>query len=293
MTTRTGRKRSGFDPKKAASVHGSVATNAARKRTHPAKRYLFQRGVVYGPVQTRRLGFSIGMNLLPSSYKLCSFDCVYCQYAWTKNVSLAPPEELLELPRVEDVVTALSQTLEHLQNGRKVIDAITVCGNGEPTLYPNLYDLAARLKHLRDVYQPQATLAILSNSSTLGEAAVRDAMDLFDAKIMKFDAGREEMFEQLNHPRAPVYMGEIVAGLKALRNVHLQCLFVQGRVTNADPDSVALWLERVRDIKPLSVQVCTLEREPPDKKIESVNVTTLQWIADQVRWRTGVPAEVF
>jgi hypothetical protein len=100
------------------------------------------------------------------------------------------------------------------------------------------------------------------------------------------------MFQQLNHPREPIYMGDIVAGLKELKNIYLHCQFVQGRVTNADPDSVGLWIERVRDIRPLGVQVYTLDRESADKKIEKVSLTTLQWIADQVRWRAGVPAEV-
>lgn len=147
-------------------------------------------------------------------------------------------------------------------------------------------------KRLRDRYQPQARLAMLSNSSTVGNKAIRDVIELLDVKIMKFDAGSEEMFQQLNHPHEPIYMGDIVAGLRELKSIYLQSLFVQGRVTNADPDSVGLWIEKVRDIRPLGVQVYTLNREPADKKIEKVSLTTLQWIADQVRWRAGVPAEV-
>jgi wyosine [tRNA(Phe)-imidazoG37] synthetase (radical SAM superfamily) len=108
-----------------------------------------------------------------------------------------------------------------------------------------------------------------------------------------FDAGSEEMFRHLNHPTAPVYMGEIVAGLKQLRDIYLQSLFVQGRVTNADPDSVSLWIEKVREIHPLGVQIYTLDREPADRRIERVSLPTLQWIADEVRWRAGVNAEVF
>jgi wyosine [tRNA(Phe)-imidazoG37] synthetase (radical SAM superfamily) len=140
---------------------------------------------------------------------------------------------------------------------------------------------------------PPARLAILSNSSTVGNKAVRDALDLLDLKIMKFDAGSEEMFRRLNHPAAPVYMGEIVAGLKELKNIFIQALFVQGRVTNADPDSLALWIEQIREIRPLGVQVYTLDREPADKKIEKVSRLTLDWIARQVRWRAGVRADVF
>jgi hypothetical protein len=88
-------------------------------------------------------------------------------------------------------------------------------------------------------------------------------------------------------------MGDIVTGLKELKNIILQSLFVQGRVTNADPDSVDLWAEKVREIRPLSVQVYTLEREPADVRVEKVSLTTLQWIAEQVHWRAGVPVDVF
>jgi wyosine [tRNA(Phe)-imidazoG37] synthetase (radical SAM superfamily) len=110
---------------------------------------------------------------------------------------------------------------------------------------------------------------------------------------MKFDAGSEEMFRQLNHPAAPVYMGEIISGLKELKNIFLQACFVQGRVTNADPDSVAMWLEKLRQIHPLGVQVYTLDREPADKRIERVSATTLRWIADAVRWRSRLKVEIF
>ena len=250
-------------------------------------------GIIYGPVQSRRLGLSLGINLLPTTYKLCSFDCIYCQYGWTKKTTLLPTDELKDLPSPEQVYRALETALMELsQNGQRV-DSITICGNGEPTLYPHLRQVIETAKDMREQYQPQARLAILSNSSTVGDKAIRNALDLLDLKVMKFDAGSEEMFQQLNHPGAPIYMGEIVAGLKSLKNTVLQALFVQGRVTNADPDSVGLWVEKVRDIRPLAVQVHTLDREPADDKLEKVNLATLQWIADQVQWSAGVPAEIF
>ena len=125
---------------------------------------------------------------------------------------------------------------------------------------------------------------------TVAPAPLSEPLDL---KIMKFDAGNEDMFCQLNHPAAPVYMGEIIAGLKALKDCYLQSCFVQGRVTNADPDSVGMWVEKVREIHPLAVQIYSLDREPADKRIERVSLTTLQWIANEVRWHGGVQAEVF
>ena len=283
----------GEKAKKAAAFHGYAGMTPRPDRMHQLKKFSLQRGIVYGPVESRRLGIALGINLLPSDYKLCPFDCIYCQYDWTKKGRPAPPDELIEMPSVDEIIAAIALRLEQLSSDGKTIDAIIICGNGEPTLYPRLTAVIEMMKRLRDQYQPQARLAMLSNSSTVGSKAVREALDLLDVKIMKFDAGSEEMFQQLNHPRTPIYMGDIVAGLKEVKNIYLQSLFVQGRITNADPDSIGLWIERVRDIRPLGVQVYTLDREPADNKIQKVSLTTLQWIADQVRWRAGVPAEVF
>jgi wyosine [tRNA(Phe)-imidazoG37] synthetase (radical SAM superfamily) len=257
------------------------------------KKISLQPGIIYGPVPSRRLGQSLGINLLPTDHKLCSFNCLYCQYGWTKHVTFAPKERLDSLPSVAAVEAALESALTALTNERQQIDTLTICGNGEPTLYPGLGEVIVGAKKLRDRYQPQARCAILSNSSTVAKPKVRAALDLLDLKIMKFDAGSEAMFRQLNHPAAPVYMGEIIAGLKQLKDCYLQSCFVQGRVTNADPDSVAPWIEKVREIHPLTVYIYSLDREPADKRIEPVSLATLEWIANEVRWRGGAAAEVF
>jgi wyosine [tRNA(Phe)-imidazoG37] synthetase (radical SAM superfamily) len=256
------------------------------------KKLALQDKIIYGPVQSRRLGVSLGINLLPTRYKLCSFNCIYCQYGWTRK-PVSALEQLKDLPAPEEVAAALEAALRRLARSRKNVDAITICGNGEPTLHPCLAEIIQTTKRLRNSYLPRARLAILSNSSTVGKNAVRDALELLDLKIMKFDAGSEAMFRRLNHPTAPVYMGEIVAGLKELKNIFIQALFVDGRVTNTDPDSLGMWIDKIREIRPLGVQVYTLDREPADKKIEKASRLTLDWIARQVRWRAGVPAEVF
>ncbi|MGZ8483866.1 MAG: radical SAM protein [Candidatus Binatia bacterium] len=261
--------------------------------SQPLKKISLQRGIIYGPVPSRRLGQSLGINLLPTNHKLCSFNCLYCQYGWTKNVTFSPGEQLKDLPSVDAVEAALEKALIVLKDDHKSIDCITICGNGEPTLYPALAEAIVATKILRDRYQPEARVAILSNSSTVGNPAIRAALDRLDLKIMKFDAGSEEMFRQLNHPAAPVYMGDIIAGLKQLKDCYLQACFVQGSVTNADPDSVAMWIEKIREIHPLAVHIYTLDREPADKRIERVSLATLEWIANEARWRAGVTADVF
>jgi len=266
-------------------------------RAEPARSALrtipLQRGIIYGPVRSRRLGRSLGINLLPLKYKLCSFNCVYCQYGWTPSPTLAPTYQLKDLPSVKNVAAALEKALQGLSERDPRIDSISICGNGEPTLYPELRQVVEATRELRDRYVPGVPLAIFSNSSTVGNERVREALELLDIKVMKFDAGSEELIRELNHPASPIYIGEMVAGLKMLKNVFLASLFVQGRVTNADPDSVDLWIDKVAEIQPVLVQVYSLERGPADPKIEKVNIATLEWIAERLRWRTGLQVELY
>lgn len=252
-----------------------------------------QPSIVYGPVRSRRLGLSLGINILPSGYKLCSFNCLYCQYGWTPKPTLNPTYQIKDLPQPKEVSDALEKSLRQIIRQRMKLDSITFSGNGEPTLHPDLAETVEKAKTLRDRYVPQVKLAILSNSSTVGRKEVREALEMLDLKVMKLDAGSEELVEQLNAPASPFYLGEIVAGLKRLKDIVLQSLFVQGRVGNADPDSVALWLDQVAEIQPTLVQVYTLDRVPAERRLWKVNRATLEWIASQVRWRAAVPAEVY
>ena len=252
-----------------------------------------QSGTIYGPIESRRLGLSLGINLLPSGYKLCSFNCLYCQYGWTSKPTLKPADQITDLPRPADVSAALEASLQKIVRRRKKVDCITFSGNGEPTLHPELAEIIAAAKRVRDRYLPEAKLAILSNSSTVGREEVRAALQMLDLKIMKLDAGSEDLLRRMNCPALPFYLGEIVAGLKSLTDITLQSIFIQGRVANTDPDSLEQWLEKVREIRPSLVQVYSLDRVPAEKRLWKVNLPTLQWIASQVRWRAGVPAEVY
>jgi len=261
--------------------------------TEPLKSLPMQSGIIYGPVRSRRLGLSLGINLLPSRYKLCSFNCVYCQYGWTPRPALKLTYQTEDLPRPEEVSEALERSLRQMLRQKTKLDSITFSGNGEPTLHPDFAEIVQIAKMLRDRYLPAVRLTILSNSSTVGREEVRKALEVLDLKIMKLDAGSEQVIQRLNCPVPPFYLGEIVAGLKQLKDLVLQSLFVQGRITNADPDSIELWLEKVKEIHPILVQIYTLDRVPADRRVWKVSIPTLQWIASQVRWRAGVPAEVY
>lgn len=259
----------------------------------PLKGISLQPGIVYGPVHSRRLGLSLGINLLPTDYKLCSFNCLYCQYGWTVKPTLDFTNEIRQVPRPQEVASALETALQQFVRQKVKLNSITFSGNGEPTLYPDFQEIVATVKGLRDRYYPEIPLGILSNSSTVMRQEVCDALNQLDLRMMKLDAGSEELIHQLNGPAVPFYLGEIVAGLKQLKDVILQSLFVQGRVTNSDPDSIALWVERVREIQPTLVHIYTLDRVPADRRLDKVNMATLQWIARQVRWQAGVEAQVY
>jgi len=259
----------------------------------PLRAIQLQTGIVYGPVNSRRLGLSLGINLLPSTYKLCSFNCLYCQYGWTHKATLNLTHQIKDLPHPGEISVALERSLQGIiQQGTK-IDAITFAGNGEPTLHPELAEIIDKAKTLRNKYFPEARLAILSNSSTVSKKDVHDALEMLDMRMMKLDAGSEELMRQLNAPTTPFYLGEIVAGLKKLKDVTLQSLFVQGRVTNADPNSIEDWVKKVKEIQPVMVQIFTLDRAPAEKRLWKVNLPTLQWIARQVYWQAGVKAKVY
>ena len=261
--------------------------------TESLKEISLQSGIVYGPVRSRRLGLSLGINLLPTDYKVCSYNCLYCQYGWTIRPTLDPVHALKDLPQPAEVAAALEKSLRSVARKRAKLDAITFSGNGEPTLHPEFAEIVEIARNLRDRYLPQLKLGILSNSSTVARAEVRAALDRLDARMMKLDAGSEEIVHQLNGPAPPFYLKEIVAGLKRLKDIILQSLFVQGRISNADPDAVAQWIERVREIRPTLVQIYSLDRVPADSRIWKVNRPTLEWIADQVRWQAGVKAEIY
>jgi wyosine [tRNA(Phe)-imidazoG37] synthetase (radical SAM superfamily) len=252
-----------------------------------------QSGIIYGPLRSRRLGLSLGINLLPEDYKLCSFNCVYCQYSWTHEPAVDATHALKDLPRPAEVAGALEKALKAIVRKRQKLDTVTFSGNGEPTMHPDFPEIVERAIGLRDQYLPHLKLAALSNSSTVTRPEIRSALDRLDLRIMKLDAGSEEIIHQLNGPAPPFYLKEIVTGMKDLKDVVLQSLFLQGRITNADPDSVALWVESVREIHPVSVQLYTLDRTPADSRIWKVNRPTLEWIASQVRWRAGVKAEIY
>ena len=253
-----------------------------------------QRGVLYGPVISRRLGRSLGLNILPDEIKVCSMDCRYCQYSWTGILSRQPKQFAHFLPSRDSVAAGIEERLMGLASAGTPPDTITFSGNGEATLHPDFPGIVSDVVAARDAHAPRCRTAILSNSTTIHRKDVRSATLLLDDPILKLDTGREETFRLLNRPARGVRFEDLLMGLQAIGpRITLQALFVQGRVNNSTDEEVRDWAKAVAEIKPRSVQIYTLDRGPADRGLLPVPLVRLQAIASLLKQRTGIAAMAF
>ncbi|MEJ2634740.1 MAG: radical SAM protein [Calditrichia bacterium] len=237
-----------------------------------------QKGIIYGPVNSRRLGRSLGINLSPIKYKLCTFDCLYCQYGWTKIHGRTVEYPGL-LPALPDVLQAIEASLSHLSPKP---DYITFSGNGEPTLHPRFGEIVDGVIELRDRLSPQSRTAVLSNSATADEPKVSNAIAKLDVKIMKLDCGTEECFLTYNRPCEGSTLEKIVRGLTAIPAVTIQTLFTAGQAGNYTEHNLEAWMRLLRKIHPIAVQIYTLDRGYPSKEIDPLTNDQLIHVQDEL-----------
>jgi wyosine [tRNA(Phe)-imidazoG37] synthetase (radical SAM superfamily) len=248
------------------------------------------REVVYGPIRSRRLGTSLGINLLPPGLKLCNFNCAYCQYGWTQA---APGGQARRWPSATQVARALSRRLDAAVAGGDRFDRLTIAGHGEPTLHPSFAEVVSAICGVRDRLMPDARLAILSNSTRLNDPSIVRALGSLDDRFMKLDAGDVLTLRRLNASGVP--LAEIVAGLRRLPDVVVQAMFVDDLVNgfgNAEDPAVAYWLKAIEAVQPSQVQVYTIDRPAAWSSLQPVSTARLQLIARRVR-RRGIPASSF
>jgi len=252
-----------------------------------------QEGIVYGPVRSRRLGQSLGINILPRNVKLCSFNCSYCQYGWTRSGAASPRGAGDVWPTPSSVAKAVGLRLRRAIASGEVLHRLTLAGNGEPTLHPNFAAVVAELRALRDEVAPDLPIAILSNSSTLDRTDVVSALGELDERYMKLDAGDTAILRRVNS--TPLTVDQIVAGLQQLPGVVIQAMFVRdrlGRIDNAGDVAVASWIAALTRVGPSNVQVYSIDRAPAWPYLQAVPAARLDEIARRVR-SAGFPAEVF
>ena len=246
---------------------------------------------VFGPIDSRRLGKSLGINILPTDFKLCNFDCVYCECGWT-NKTRKP-----EMPSVESVTEELLQKIQMLLDRKVKIDTLTFAGNGEPTLHPDFEEIVSAVKNIRDVFLPQTKIAVLNNASLLNRSVVRSALKDIDLNICKLDAGTPDMMHKINQPRGKFNFDKIVENLKQNDgNLIIQSLFLKGehnnlRIDNTTEEEVFEWLNLLKVIRPQHVMIYSLDRESPAKNLEIISKSKLYGIAKQVN-KIGITASV-
>ena len=226
---------------------------------------------VFGPIFSRRLGSSLGINLLPQQGKLCNFDCVYCECGWNKD---GRGDSLL--PTAEEVRAALEAKLSACAAAGTPIDSITFSGDGEPTLNPAFPAIIDLTLALRDRYYPSAKVSVLSNATQLGRESVFRALQKVDNAILKLDAPTEAQAALVNRPVGPYRVEEVVENLKRFDgNFVLQTIFLKAPDW-ATEDWVEAWMDLVREVHPRAVMVYTIDRETPMPGLQKYTAAQMQ-----------------
>ncbi len=249
--------------------------------------------IIFGPVRSRRLGLSLGVNLLPTESKLCSFDCIYCECGWNAD----HPGRRRFNDRA-DVSRLLGETLRRMVAEGTPPDVITFAGNGEPTLHPDFEAVIDDTIALRDALCPSAKISVLSNATQLHRPEVCRALRRVDNNILKLDSAFDTTVRQMNLPQSADYSVErVVEQLRSFNGqMILQTMFLRGEyngtpIDNTTEEEVSAWLRLVERIAPRQVMVYSLDRDTPCPTLEKVPKEELQAIAVRVE-ALGIPCSV-
>jgi len=247
---------------------------------------------IFGPVHSRRLGISLGINLLPGDGKVCSFDCIYCECGFNRDFR---PKE--KMPEREAVAAALETRLKEMAAEGLCPDVLTFAGNGEPTLHPHFPEIIADTIAIRDRYCPNAKVSVLSNATQVVKPAVRAALMLADNPIMKLDTVNPGYIGRVDRPTGHYAVRDIIDGLKAMEGrCIIQTMFLGGTCDGKDVDNtgeeyVNPWLDAVAEIAPRQVMIYTIDRETPAHELKKTAPEVLDAIGRRVE-ALGIPCSV-
>ena len=227
---------------------------------------------IVGPIHSRRLGISLGVNLLPKDGKVCSFDCLYCECGWNADHRGG------HLPDADEVMHELETKLQMMHAVGEALDVITFAGNGEPTLHPDFPRVIERTLQLRDQYYPEVKVSVLSNATQIGKEAVRSALLRVDNNILKIDGAFDETIRLIDQPADSHYsVRQVIEWMKTFRGqLIVQTMFVRGehngqRVDNTTPQEVAAWCDLMREVRPHQIMVYSLDRPTPEPLLTKVS----------------------
>ena len=247
--------------------------------------------IAYGPIRSRRLGVSLGMEIMPLTHKLCTFDCIYCECGWNQPISHPV------LPTREEVRKALEDKLALMQKEDADLDVITFSGNGEPTLHPHFLGIIEDTCMLRNQYYPNAKVSVLSNSTFIHKPEVFDALNKVDNNILKLDTIDATYINKVDRPTGHYDVKQVIEHMKAFKgNLIVQTLFMKGTfegesVDNTIDDYILPWLEVVKQIAPRQVMIYTIDRETPAPDLLKATHEELDRIGELVR-EAGIPCSV-
>lgn len=250
--------------------------------------FLFDK-IIFGPVLSRRLGNSLGINLLPPDKKICNFDCIYCECGLTDSTKA-------DLPSQEMVRQKLEEALINHKENKKNIDAITFAGNGEPTLHRDFKGIIDDTWQLRNKYFPKAKIALLTNATTIGSRKVRDAFEKIDLNILKLDSVHPKTVELLNCPVGGFNLDKIIGILRSMNKPIIQTMFLKGSykgipVDNTTENEIEPWLETLKTIRPGLVMIYTIARDTPFDTLEKIPENKLNEIAQRVE-ELGIETQI-
>ena len=255
--------------------------------------FLFDQ-TIFGPVISRRLGVSLGINLLPNDSKLCSFDCIYCECGWNPKKGTVKAA----FPQRTEVKRLLHEKLTGMKSENKLPDVITFAGNGEPTLHPQFPCILDDTLELRSELCPNARIAVLSNSTMLHKTSVVEALKKVDDNILKLDSGIPATIKILDQPVGRFNLRQVVENLKQFEGKQIiQTMFIRGSfqgisLDNTSENELAAWIALLQEIRPKSVMIYTLARDTPATDLHKVTTKELELIAVRVRNETGLEVQV-
>lgn len=256
---------------------------------------LFEHTIV-GPIKSRRLGNSLGVNLLPLKHKICSYDCIYCECGWNKESEDAE----IEYVTPAQVREMLEARLQELRAENAPVDSITFAGNGEPTLYPEFPAIVDIVLEMRDRYYPNAVTTLLTNATQLTRPEIFAALQKLDNPTLKLDAGIAMMRDRINIPNEKACtFDELLDSLRRFgSNCIIQTLLFDGEndeglpVTNIDPEGFAKYVEIVKQVSPKFVQLYALDRATPAKHLRKLSADELNIYAEILR-KEGIETKVY
>lgn len=248
---------------------------------------------IFGPIHSRRLGTSLGVNLMPVDGKVCSFDCLYCEAGYNAQGRGKAP-----LPTAAEVGRLLSEKLQAMRQAGEHLDVITFSGNGEPTLHPQFPEIIDLTLSARDRYYPEAKVSVLSNSTRIFDPAVAAALRKVDNNILKLDSAVEDTMRLIDRPGSKDFTVKSVT--EALRQFKgqaiIQTMLLRGQhegqpVDNTTPAEVEALIEAYRTIQPREVMLYSIDRSTPEEQLRKVPRQEIEAIAQRVE-EAGIKTQV-